>query len=276
MSGINSQPSYGTPDWNCYEAELNGNGTVEWFDALLDPTGVEQALIAHNYWKHEIAVAKTPPPQSYYTSPLSRCLQTANYTFSGLELPQQYPFVPTVKELLREGISIHTCDHRRSRNYIHNFFPFYKIEKGFSENDLLWDGVTAETATAQNARSKKWLDEVFATDENTWLSITSHSGEIASTLSVLGHIPFSLNTGAIIPVLVKAQYLPASDAPTPTTWMWTVSTHCASPPKTSNGTNPQGCVCTGKGPVTTPLVKVTNTRTQGPTKYPGPSFRRML
>lgn len=256
---------------------LNGNATVTWFDAHLDPAGIAQAQVAHKYWKEEFAVQKTPYPQSYYTSPLTRCLQTANITFAGLDLPTSYPFVPTVKELLREGISIHTCDHRRSRTYIEGLFPSWKIGEPFTENDELWDGVTAETTDAQNARSKKWLDEVFATDSNTWLSVTSHSGEIASTLSVLHHIVFPLNTGAIIPVLVQAQFLPAKEAPTRTSWHWTVSTHCAAPPKTSKSPNPQGCVCTGKeGAVTTPLVKVTNTRTQGPTKYPGPSYRRLL
>ncbi len=253
-------PSYGTPDWNCYEGLLNGNATNTWLDAHLDSVGRAQAEVAHDYWAHEFAVQKTPYPQSYYSSPLSRCLQTANITFSGLDLPAQYPFVPTVKELLREGISIHTCDHRRSKSYIESLFPSWKIEPGFSENDELWDGVTAETDDAQSARSKKWLDEVFATDASTWLSVTSHSGEIASTLSVLHHIEFDLNTGAIIPVLVKAQFLPASDKPTPTTWAWTVSTHCTASPKTSKSPNPQGCVCTGgkAGRVTTPLVSQTD------------------
>lgn len=252
---------------------LNGNATVTWFDAKLDPNGIAQAELAHNYWASEFVNQKIQPPQSYYTSPLQRCLETANITFNGLSLPSEYPFIPTIKELLREGISIHTCDHRHDRSYIHNLFPTWKFDDGFTNFDLLWDGVTAETSTAQAARSKKWLDEVFASDDNTWLSITSHSGEIASTLSVLGHIPFSLNTGAIIPVLVKAQYLPKKAAPATTSWMWTVSTHCAAPPKTSNASLAQGCVCTGKQTaVTTPLVKVTNTRTQGPTVYPGPSF----
>lgn len=170
---------------------------------------------------------------------------------------------------MREGISIHTCDHRRSRSYIRANFPSYHIEAGFSEYDNLWDGVSAETSDAQDARSKKWLDEVFVTDDHTWISVTSHSGEIASTLRVLGHQEFPLNTGAVIPVLVKAQFLPVDDAPATTAWAWTVTTHCASPPKTSIESVAQGCKCTGSR-VTTPLVRVTNTQTSGPTSYPGP------
>jgi len=264
--------SYGTPGWNCYWAELNGNSTVSWHDAALDTAGIAQAQIAHDFWAHEFRVEKTPAPQSYYTSPLTRCLQTANVTFTGLTLPASAPFVPTVKELLREGISIHTCDHRRSKSYIENLFPSWKIEKGFAEEDGLWNGVSAETTTAQADRSKKWLDEVFATDDSTYISITSHSGEIASTLAVLGHIPFSLNTGAIIPVLVKAQFLPKKDAPKPTAFHFTVTTHCAAPPKTSVSTLSQGCICSGGKGVTTPLVMVTNTNTAGPTSYPGPNY----
>jgi broad specificity phosphatase PhoE len=103
-----AQTYYGTPGWNCYWAEINGNATAEWDDADLTPNGVNQALVAHNFWQHEIAVQKIPYPQSYYVSPLTRCLKTANLTFSGLDLPVYYPFLPMIKELLREGISIHT------------------------------------------------------------------------------------------------------------------------------------------------------------------------
>lgn len=259
---------YGTPAWNCYYSLLNGNSTVTWADAHLDSAGIAQAQVAHNYWRHEIYVQKTPRPQSYYVSTLTRCLQTANITFTGLKLPSEYPFVPTVKELLREHISIHTCDQRSSKAYIHNLFPDWTFEEGFAEYDELWDGVTAETNDANDARSKTWLDEVFSSDTSTWISITSHSGEIASTLRVLGHQEFALNTGAIIPVLVKAQFLPTNDAPSPISWHWTVSTHCASPPKTSKSNLSQGCLCAGKqGAITTPLVRVTNTNTAGPTTY---------
>lgn len=266
--------SYGTPAWNCYWAELNGNATVTWKDAHIDAAGIKQAQIARDFWQKEIDEQKIPVPQSYYTSPLSRCLQTANITFAGLDLPIYYPFTPVVKELMREGISLHTCDHRRSKTYIQENYPSYIIEEGFTENDELWNGVTAETSTAQDARSKKWLDEVFVTDDHTWISVTSHSGEISSTLRALGHQVFSLNTGAVIPVLVKAQFLPVEDQPATTTWSWYVSSHCTSPPKTSLASVTQGCKCTGKA-VTTPLVRVTNTNTAGPTVYPGP-YKRSL
>jgi broad specificity phosphatase PhoE len=137
---------------------------------------------AHNFWASRITLQKIPTPDSYYTSPLTRCLQTANLTFSGLALSKSKPFVPTVKELFREGISGHTCDRRGNKTYIHNSFPSYNIEKGFSEQDLLWKAQMGEVSTDQDIRTKKVLDDVFSNDDGTYISITSHSGEIASIL----------------------------------------------------------------------------------------------
>ena len=173
---------YGTPAWNCYYSILDGNATVTWADAQLTPLGVTQALAANAFWKLEIDTQKIPLPQSYYTSPLTRCLQTANLTFSGLPLSRRHPFVPEVKEFFREGISGHTCDRRQSKTYIHNTFPSYRIERGFTETDELWEALHGETSIDQDIRSKKVLDDVFSTDASTYVSITSHSGEIASIL----------------------------------------------------------------------------------------------
>ena len=177
-----AQAYYGTPAWNCYYSERDGNSTVTWSDAHLSPLGVIQALAVNSFWASEIANQKIPRPQSYYTSPLTRCLQTANYTFTGLNLRPQHPFIPEVKELFREGISGHTCDRRSSKTYIHDLFPAYRIEPGFTENDQLWEALHGETNTDQDIRSKIVLDQVFSTDHSTYISITSHSGEIASIL----------------------------------------------------------------------------------------------
>lgn len=39
-----------------------------------------------------------------------------------------------------------------------------------------------EPSVNQDVRSKKVLDGVFGSDDATWVSVTSHSGEIASLL----------------------------------------------------------------------------------------------
>ncbi|KAL8783374.1 MAG: hypothetical protein Q9213_004693 [Squamulea squamosa] len=220
---------YGTPGWNCYYSLLDGNETVTWADARLTSKGITQALAVNAFWASEIKNQKITTPQSYYTSPLTRCLTTANLTFSGLQLPSRHPFIPTVKEFFREGISGHTCDRRGSRSYIQNAFPSYRIEPGFVETDQLWQAYHSEPQVDQDIRSRAVLDDVFSTDSETYISITSHSGEIASLLRVLGHRPFSLSTGAVIPVLVKAE---TSQNPTPTsaTQPYNAICTCTSPP----------------------------------------------
>ncbi|KAL1875070.1 putative phosphoglycerate mutase pmu1 [Paecilomyces lecythidis] len=245
---------YGTPAWNCYWAELDGNGTTTWADAHLTPNGIAQAEKAHDFWQFELDEQHIHPPDSYFVSPLTRTLQTANVTFSGLRLPRgSTPFQPLIKEFFRESISIHTCDRRSNRTYIHALFPDWPIERGFTEYDELWTGVTGETSSAQDVRSKTALDSVFS-NHNTgfFVSVTSHSGEISSILRVLGHRAFSLSTGAVIPVLVKAETVLDRPRPSTTTQPWTVSPHCTAPPVTSISA---GCVCASSAtPVTTPLV----------------------
>ena len=166
----------------CYWSEKDGNGTITWSDADITPNGAIQAITAHNFWAMEIVQQKIPTPQSYYTSPLSRCLETARLTFTDLNLPSRYPFIPEVKELFREAIGVHTCDRRRSKSFIHENYPTYTFEAGFAEEDPLWNPITRETDSAEDARSKAVLDDVFSHDPNTYISVTSHSGTITSIL----------------------------------------------------------------------------------------------
>ncbi|KAJ5490091.1 Histidine phosphatase superfamily clade-1 [Penicillium expansum] len=237
----------------CYWSELSGNSTASWADAALTPGGVTQALIANEFWQKEINEQRIHTPDQYYVSPLTRTLQTANITFGDLDLPKHSAkFKPTIKELFREGISIHTCDHRRSRSYIHDLFPHWSIEHGFTEKDELWNGVTAETSGAQDVRSAQALGQVFFTlsKKKSFVSITSHSGEISSILRVIGHRTFRLSTGAVIPVLVKAERI-GGKAPATSSVPWEVSPHCTEPPVTSA----TACVCpSSAAPVTTPLA----------------------
>lgn len=116
--------------------------------------------------------------------------------------------------------------------------------------------MTAETSDAQDMRSLEALDEVFFTSSSpkngAFVSVTSHSGEISSILRVVGHRTFSLSTGAVIPVLVRAER--HRDQPATTSSIsWTTSPHCTAPPVTSVS----ACVCpSSAAPVTTPLVTV--------------------
>jgi broad specificity phosphatase PhoE len=247
---------YGTPAWNCYYSLINGNASAYWEDAQLTPVGIASAQKAHNFWKHEMDVQNIPTPEAFYTSPLARCLETAKLTFDGLGLPK---FMPVVKEYLREGISLHTCDHRSNKTWIKSTYPSYKIEDDFTEYDGLWNGITAESSTAQDLRSKVVLDSIFGgsscKSQSTYISITSHSGEIASILRVLGHRTFSLSTGAVIPVLVKVDKI-AGTITTTSAATYATSLHCTVPPLSSISSG--ACVCpSSASPVTDRLVTET-------------------
>ncbi|GAW23475.1 hypothetical protein ANO14919_130340 [Xylariales sp. No.14919] len=231
---------YGTPAWNCYWGPLDGNGTVIWKDARLTDAGLAQCTKANEFWKYALAVAKIPAPQTYYSSPLTRSATTANLTFASLDLPETRPFAPTVKELLREGISIRSCDERSSRTALKTLLPGFRFEDGFTETDLLWRGDEGETSEAQARRAKTALDDIFRHDGSTWISLTTHSGQIATALKVLGHRVFSLSTGQAIPVLVRARTV--GEAPSATTLVsFTPEATCFAPPVTS--IQDQGCVC---------------------------------
>lgn len=195
---------YGTEAWDDYWSKLDGNGTLFWSDAHLTEVGMEQALEAHAFYGEQLAWAGTPAPQSYYVSPLFRCLQTANATFSGLELPEDRPFKPIIKEMLREVMGEHTCDRRSNRTTIHEAFPKWTIEANFSEADELWQPDHRETHAEHDKRTASLLDDIFSHDASTFVSLTSHSGAIASLLRVTGHREFRLPTGALLPLLVKA------------------------------------------------------------------------
>ena len=194
---------YGTKAWDDYWAALDGNGTITWSDAHLTDLGKEQALEANAFWGQQLGWAGMPAPASYYVSPLYRCLQTANLTFSGLKLPKEKPFSPTVKEMLRETMGVHTCDRRSTRGYIHDAFPDWAIEPGFAKGDELWRADHRETWDEHDVRTKVLLDDVFSNDDSTVVSFTAHSGAIASLLRVIGHRTFKLPTGSLIPVFVK-------------------------------------------------------------------------
>ena len=223
----------------CYWAEQTGNGTAVWADPLLTPAGEYEAYKANAYFKDRYETQNMPHFESYYSSPLSRCTITANITFADLALPEDRPFAPVVKEGFREGMTLHTCNWRSSKTDIAAMFPSYRFEDGFSEEDELWHSYEAETTAAQAVRAKAVLDDVFRADDKTWISVTSHSGQITQLLAALNHRAFRLSTGQIIPVLVKATL--ADPRPAETVEAYEPYSTCEAPPVTSVAG--QGCVC---------------------------------
>ncbi|KAI2792865.1 putative phosphoglycerate mutase [Penicillium oxalicum] len=178
---------YGTKAWDEYWSLQDGDEHGPWIDAHLTATGIAQAQTAHDAWAKQLALGM-PFPESFYVSPLHRCCQTAQVTFGGLRSPGTHLFQPLVKE-----------------SAIAAEFPRYRFEPGFTEQDELWDPKIRESDELRNKRLKDLLRDVFASDENIFVSLTAHSGAITSILEVTGHRKFPLATGAVIPVVVKAR-----------------------------------------------------------------------
>lgn len=237
---------YGTKAWDCYWSLQNGNETMNWLDAELSSIGVSQAQSASKFWAEMIEIQRIPVPEVYYVSPLLRCQQTAWNTFFGLSLPSDRPFKPIIKELLRECIGVHTCDKRSSKTQIQARYPDWIFEDGFTETDELWSSTLRETNEAVDQRTKLVLDDILLNDKHTFVSISSHSGQIGSTLRgmsshasinfidfkvdpVLGHREFKLNTGQVIPVLVKINRIPGPPPPVKKA-PWFIPEICESPP----------------------------------------------
>ncbi|CZT01725.1 related to GPI anchored protein [Rhynchosporium agropyri] len=213
----------------CYWSLQPGNSTSTWSDALLTPAGEAQALVAHAFWAHLITTQKIPFPETYYTSPLLRCLATASLTFSNLDLPKDRPFIPTIKENIREVIGVHTCDRRSGKSVIKSKYPDWPFEDGFAEEDPLWSAELRETDEAIDQRTLRAIEDIFSTDDHTYISLSTHSGQIASMLRVLNHRVFGLGTGQAIPVLVKAEKLPGP-APVKGDAPWMPVKTCSEPP----------------------------------------------
>lgn len=116
------------------------------------------------------------------------------------------------EQLLRETTGLHTCDKRSTKSAIEAEYPLYRIEPNFAQEDPLYDPFTRESNSARNARLREFLFDVFGSDKSVFISFTAHSGCIASILEVLHHRKFALATGAVIPVLVRAERV---DGPPP-------------------------------------------------------------
>ncbi|GAB7328517.1 hypothetical protein MBLNU13_g00479t1 [Cladosporium sp. NU13] len=194
---------YGTKAWDDYWSKLDGDGTRYWVDAHLTAVGEQQARDAGLFFKKQFAEEKMPVPDTWVASPLMRCLKTAELEWAALGFEG---FRPLIREMAREVMGEHTCDRRSSKTKIHAAQPNWLIEEGFTEEDELWEADHRETHAEHDVRTQKLLDQVFGNEgkDASVVSLTSHSGAIASLMRVIGHREFRLATGGMVPVLIKA------------------------------------------------------------------------
>ncbi|TFY77106.1 hypothetical protein EWM64_g6905 [Hericium alpestre] len=196
-----AEAKYGNKAWNEYWSLLNDDGELTWGpDPSLTSIGEGQARTAYAVWATELPRGM-PLPHKLYASPLTRALQTYELTFTGI-IPAEHP-KPIILEMVREEYGEHTCDKRCKRSEIHAAFPDFDFEDGFAEEDPLWTP-ERESKAHEEVRARSVLDRIFTVDvDDTFISITAHSGIINAFLRVIGRGDYPLPTGGLIFVVVK-------------------------------------------------------------------------
>lgn len=206
------------------ERSVTSEGVLEWVDALLVKEGIDQAHELADFLKTANS-AGTPWPQSIYTSPLARCLETTQIVFKDIiepQKPQQQPhrrlqhsprIVPVVKEALRERLTTHTCDQRRALSWIKEKYPTYDIEEGFVEDDELWKSKekVKEEEREHRRRKKALLEDIFEHDDNHFISLTAHSYALTAILIAMKAERFRIREGTMVPIFVRAERIPIEE-----------------------------------------------------------------
>lgn len=220
---------YTEPIWDRDWAFKNGDGVAEdWADANLTEKGIEQVKRTGKVVFGELLEGCWP--DSYYSSPLRRCLQTFRYEWEqkvqaetkvGNKCPKKVDVL--IKEKLRETIGIHTCDWRQDKTQtfkeccepIKNLGGDCKIEfsyeENFAEKDPLFSSEHRESDDEIDARIKSALEEIWTREnsktngeKSSLISVTCHEGVIRSFLRVLDHTAIPrLETSGVVMVVIK-------------------------------------------------------------------------
>ncbi|GEQ68624.1 hypothetical protein JCM33374_g2292 [Metschnikowia sp. JCM 33374] len=208
---------YGIDAWNEKWYNLGTDGEVVFGpDPMLTDLGIAQAKENNQAWTSEVREHGAPIPSKFYASPLQRSCWTSVYTWEGLRPSDKHPLII---EKMRETIGQNLCDKRSTKTVIEERFSRYgfETEAGFAEEDPLHNPrreAAEELALRVNSVCQQLFDEDWdnaagkvdktKAAENSIISTTTHAGTIRSFIVVFGHRRFTLSTGGMIPVVVKA------------------------------------------------------------------------
>lgn len=197
---------YGEKAWNEYWLKICGDGEIVWApDPELTDLGIAQAKDNHHQLKIELQDGLRLPSK-WYTSPFRRSVDTLIGTWGGIV--DLNDVKPLIMEDLRETIGVHLCDKRSTRSVIADKYEGrgFVIENSFEEEDVYFKTDYREKVWEQALRQNRLFQYIFETTDvnDDIISVTSHSGSIRTQLMVLGHRPFAIGTGGMIPVFVKA------------------------------------------------------------------------
>lgn len=202
------QAKYGIQAWREKWHALTTDGEITWaIDPLLTEIGRQQARDNHDGWARELQLGAKVPAK-FFVSPLQRTCQTFEITWDGL-VPEDR--VVKVDEMIRETIGLDLCDQRSTRSVIELRFPKLKLDDDVTEEDILFKADLRELLPERTIRVNNFLQALFEADRqytdkiaNQLVSLTCHAGTIRLILIATHHRPFTIPTGGMIPVLVKA------------------------------------------------------------------------
>ena len=83
----------------------------------------------------------------------------------------------------------------------------YRFDRSFTEHDEQWNEIYQESSQQQTLRLRLFMNELFAEDPATFISITAHSGVISSFFRAVGHQVFSVQTAGLVPVIVSPSHI---------------------------------------------------------------------
>lgn len=207
---------YGLEEWERKWRSLTTDGEFIYApDPELTKVGIAQAKENNELWKQEVALG-APIPAKFYVSPMQRSSQTLVITWDDIKPRELHPIV---REDIRERIGVNLCDKRSPRAVIEERFSKYgfEIADNVTEQDEQFTDTYREKLHEQAVRADSFLQFLFDEDfkggkvdkklaqENKFISTTSHAGMIRSFILALGHRHFTILTGGMIPVVIKAK-----------------------------------------------------------------------
>lgn len=224
---------------NC---EFNYNGEIiQNFDSALSPLGINQStqlnILLNSFslvdgrsnisWFDTIGLSNS----SFFSSPLTRTLQTAQNSLLGLPVPG---IITT--ELMRASIGTDVCNFRRSvhTNTNNTSFPapwntnciipsdnlldIYSSSKVkflfpirpaggpgiglVSDADQLWRSDVADDTQATRARA--FINELFQYVQESVACVVTHSEMIDAMYTVMGNLSYSALNTQLVPIIIEA------------------------------------------------------------------------
>ncbi|KAK5714902.1 putative phosphoglycerate mutase pmu1 [Elasticomyces elasticus] len=197
------EDSVGRQEWEKHWARQTGDGNMVWEDAKLTPRGQEEAATIAKFWEDAMAKEKIQPPDQYFSSPLTRCIQTARITYGALAEMSGGTFELQVSEGLREIYGIHTCDRHGSRADLQSAFDFVRFDDDVPTVDDAWQPDLRELPDHAEARLRSWLERRFRVGNDTFISATTHTGAIRAIYRAIGHPDVWVARGSLTPLLVR-------------------------------------------------------------------------